>query len=327
MILDVFNDIVIDRRDYNDNIQKTINIPCVYGSRSRVMKALENPEYNLRLPICVLTQTGIRRDETRVHSINDSIKKTVQGHFDIKDIMPVPITIEYTLSLMSKYEEDMDQLLTNFIPFFNPSIYVVHPMPNRMGNLKSQIVWDGSITRTNVEELTNTESIKIICETNFSYKTWIFPGLYDDCGNNDKPLIYMVNIGSTCTSGSIDMSAPNILQNFYVVPTGQSFDDYIDKQLKGKLPIIPENGDIGVISLSGHLHGYWPKENVQFMLSGNMYDPLIPEDKDYILQNRYSPDMVVLPKHGAITEEYKNFDWMSFLESTVSGNLSGWCKF
>ena len=42
MLRDIFNGIVIDRRDKHDNVQKEIVVPCVNGTRSRILKSMEN---------------------------------------------------------------------------------------------------------------------------------------------------------------------------------------------------------------------------------------------------------------------------------------------
>ena len=50
------------------------------------------------------------------HSLN------VDGHFDIRNMIANPININYQVSILTKYQEDLDQILGNFVPFFNPDV-------------------------------------------------------------------------------------------------------------------------------------------------------------------------------------------------------------
>ena len=116
MFMDVFNDIVIDRRDNQDTIQKTIKVPCIYGARSRMLKALENRGNTLRLPLIAVSIVGFTRDESRAHSVNIFKQLNVDGHFDIRNMIGNPININFQVSILTKYQEDLDQILVRIAP-------------------------------------------------------------------------------------------------------------------------------------------------------------------------------------------------------------------
>ena len=153
MLIDVFNNIVIDRRDRQDNVQKRIAVPCLYGTRSRILKSSENRGKTLKPPIIAISITNISRDTARVHSVNDELRLEIPGHTDIKCKVGVPVNIDYKFSVVTKFQEDMDQIYGNFVPFMNPDIYVVWPHPNGLGNIKTQIIWQGDFSIEYPEEI------------------------------------------------------------------------------------------------------------------------------------------------------------------------------
>jgi hypothetical protein len=185
--IDVFNDIVIDRRTSKNEVQKLIRVPCLYGARSRILKSQENRNGTLKLPILCVLITGISRDTSRVHSVNDSLNFQTSFEPDkinLSQNIAVPVNITYSLSIITKYQEDMDQIASNFMAMMNPDIYVVWPNPkNPEENLKSQIIWDGSINISYNEEIGDTDPARITGDASFTYKTWIFPGLFNDIKN------------------------------------------------------------------------------------------------------------------------------------------------
>jgi hypothetical protein len=236
MLIDVFNDIIIDRRDSQDNIQKYISVPCIYGNRSRILKSLENRNKTLKIPLSCLSITGISRDSTRVHSVNDFLKLNSGSNFDHRNMIAQPIDITYSLGFITRYQEDMDQLIGNFIPFFNPDIYVVFPAPYNIGNLKTQILWDGGLDIEYPTDSGPEEPYRITTDVRFTLKTWLFPGMHD----KDNPaypfgqkLIYKVNYMSQPVSGVIPEGQIATLDSFFEVPGDMAFDEFQDNILSG----------------------------------------------------------------------------------------------
>jgi hypothetical protein len=232
MLRDVFHGITIDRRDRKDNVQKEIIVPCMNGTRSRILKSMEDRNKTLMLPVMTLGMDGLYRDTDRVHSINE-VLQSVNGvnEIDLRDGIAVPINLSFTLSIVTKYQEDMDQIIGNFIPFFNPDVYVTYPAPNNIGNIKSQILWDGTVSINHNEEITERENERIVAETTFLMKIWIFPGLDDGTYVSDK-LIYKINFMYEDVEREITAGQLNA---FYDVPHNESFIDFEEDILDGKI--------------------------------------------------------------------------------------------
>jgi len=72
--------------------------------------------------------------------------------------MPIAINIEYDVNIIARYQEDLNMILSNWIVFFNPSIYVVMKNPREPGKwLKCQCLWNGSVTTDLKEEITSSD--------------------------------------------------------------------------------------------------------------------------------------------------------------------------
>jgi hypothetical protein len=330
MFMDVFNDIVIDRRDNLGNIQKQIKVPCIYGSRSRILKSLENRSNTLKLPLIAVTITGLTRDESRTHSVNIFKELNVDGHFDIRNMVANPININYEVSIITKYQSDNDQIMSNFIPFFNPDIYVTWPNPHRNENIKSQVIWEGSINTTYPEDISEGDPWRITSDAGFVFKSWMFPGMGDGGKTQypfGAPLIYHINLcraipdgdllsgyvdGKFVLSGQIDVGSLNA---FYDVPTSMEFDDYLDNIEAGYI----KAPNFDCMPISGDVSGLW--QYTSGLFAGDLLNPNDPDDLQVLIANYDNVELVT--KAGYQSAGMKDVDFLTIWSEALSGRLSG----
>jgi hypothetical protein len=215
LIGNIFNDIVIDRRnhgfrDYSkplsvkEIVQKQIEVPCIFGDRGIILRSLENETGNIKLPLYILQSNDISIDTSRNADLHIDMFYQADSQFaqldknnplyrpyDLNKRRGQPVNIKYTLTLVTKYKEDLDQMCTNWAVFYRPSIYVKwwHPR-NDVKPLESEILWDGSINYESPVDYTVTDRYQWKASTNFTFKTWLFPGVnllenIDDNGETD----------------------------------------------------------------------------------------------------------------------------------------------
>lgn len=202
----------------DDIIQKNIQIPCIFGDRSLILKSLENETGLVKLPLYILTSKGIKVDVKReadlhvdiFYQMDESFSKLPKNHpaykpYSLKKRRGLPIIISYDLTLITKYKEDLDQMLTNWMVHWRPDIYVKWWHPKKKNEpLQSEILWDQNI---NMESNTDNEGkskFQWKANTSFEFKTWVFPGLnyYEDSlesdleqtGREHEPLIQKFQI-------------------------------------------------------------------------------------------------------------------------------------
>lgn len=331
-VIDVFNNIRIKRWN-GQSLQKTILVPCVYGNRSRVLKSLENRNKTLKVPMISVNKTNLSRDVARVHSVNDGLFFS-GTNFNLNDNVGVPINIEFEVSIITKYESDLDQIISNFIAMMNPDIYVSWPNPKGQGNIKSQIVWEGDMSIEYPEDISETEPWRVIGTASFTYKTWMFPGegLYDNnpenpLGNSDgSGRIEHINLcEGEAISGNFDIPGADIgtgqkWNRWYDVPSYMSVDEYCENVSQGLI----SNGNYDEIGILPELSGGYYAE--VFGVSGTtIYSTREPEDLEYLINNYNDIQITMLTQDGNFfyPEYLVDFNWTPIWERMLSGNLSG----
>lgn len=223
LVSSLFNNIAISRFDKNNNVEQTLNVPLVIGSRSRILKELENPNKTLEMPIMSISKEGYTRDPERMHETHSHLMNTATGYTIHEKMRGVPINIRFKLSGIAKYDADIDQMISNFIPFFKPDVYICwkHPKyPTEV--LKCPLVWDGNIDYQAPTEYDASEIEKYQFETSFIFKTWFFAGMAED--PDDGPLIKILNSSDNMYFKVGDDGYG--MQHLYMVPKIMTLKDY-----------------------------------------------------------------------------------------------------
>lgn len=175
--MDVFNNITIFRFDKDDNVTNTITVPCKYGAKSIAMKSLmEGLKSAPTLPAIAFSRTSFSVDPDRVFNIHRELMLQADNSRDYTLNQPVAIDITFELNVFSMYPSDDDQIVQNFVPFSMPNFYVAWKHPYTEETLKSQVIWDGSISTEYPIDYDTSSKPRIISTASFIYKTWIFPG-------------------------------------------------------------------------------------------------------------------------------------------------------
>jgi hypothetical protein len=312
-VLDVFNNIEIDRK-VNNTIQKSFLVPCVYGNRSRVLKSMENRDKTVELPLICIYMGNFVRDNARVYGIHDGLmQQDGSSYTNIKKNTPIPVTITYNLEVIAKFQEDLDQILSNFIVWFNPSIYVVLTNPINNKPLKAQVIWDGNINYTYPNEIDKNAPYRITATTTFTFKTWIFPGVGADDYEPKKILRINFNPCIQWDEGIGRLGA------WYEVPTYMGFNAYTENILCGfiKLP----NYDL--LQISAGLSGYW--HDISGTCTGLSLGINLSADPCYLVTD--NGGLLLLTDTKFISRGMAAIGltgYTNYLASTISGDLSGY---
>ncbi|NBP16917.1 hypothetical protein EBU95_21475, partial [bacterium] len=153
--LAAFDNCVIKRFNDDRAAQEKIEVRYVLAPKQRVLYDIVNETHNITLPVVAVDITGISRDESRVFNKVDGFylptTPTQQGKLVSKISAPVPININVSMSIITKYQLDMDQILSNFVPYNNPYIIISWKLPAEAGlsyesEIRSEVLWDGNIT-------------------------------------------------------------------------------------------------------------------------------------------------------------------------------------
>ena len=315
-MLDTLNDVTIDRRNSKGTVQQLINVPCVYGNSSRIFKSQESPNKTVELPLMCLSMKGLTRDLSRIFSINDYLTQQDGSSFmNYKSKMPQPINISFNLEIITKFQEDMDQIISNFSVWFCPDIFVISPHPaNNNVKLKQQIVWNGNIDINYPEEATKDQPTRIIANTSFTFKTWLFPGMGVDDYEGKK--IKRINF-----NGCIGWDTDGVgrLQGWHAVPSNVTFDKYKQDVLCGYID--PRYTD--QLQITGGVSGYW--SDISALVTGDIYGINISGDPCYLTTS--DGGVIFITNQCYLPRGMSNLtlqDYINYYTSTVSGELSGY---
>jgi len=122
----LFNGIEVRHKDGNDANFSTIQVPLAYGPTQKFLARMEQ-EANLNRPVQITLPrmsfefTDLSYDPSRkVTQTQTIVTKTSDGEVK-KTFVPVPYNMTIQLSIMTKLNDDMLQIVEQILPYFQPS--------------------------------------------------------------------------------------------------------------------------------------------------------------------------------------------------------------
>lgn len=197
-----FDDIIIKRYNKDKDVQNRVQVRYLYAPKQRVLYDLVNKAQNITVPAVAINITNVSRDETRVFNklagfyiskgLTDNDAKNVSQFYRT----PIPVNVGVSMSIITKFQTDMDQIISNFVPYSNPYIILswkvplglLNPSITSLQEIRSEVLWDGTINLSYPVELQANEKYRIIGDTTFVIKGWLFPAADSPVGN-----IYTIN--------------------------------------------------------------------------------------------------------------------------------------
>lgn len=199
-----FDDVMISRYNKHREEQGQLRVRYVYAPKQRVVHDLTNKNKHITLPAIAVNITGVSRDPERVfNKIAGSYhqRTDVFGGHEITNKSdhlrsPVPVDVSINMSILTRYQSDMDQILSNFVPYNNPYIIISWKLPDGLlqkdQEIRSPVLWDGSINVQYPTDLPANAPYRVSAETNFTIKGWLFKYQSDPAG-----IIYKVTSNIT----------------------------------------------------------------------------------------------------------------------------------
>ena len=179
-----FDDVVISRYNKSRVAKQNIDVRYVFAPKQRVMYDIINKAQNLTLPVVAVDLTSVTRDDTRVfNKIVPSYLPTQlleAPKASSKFLMPVPVNLEINMSILARYMQDVDQIVSNFVPYNNPYIILSWQVPEDFGTeytqeIRSEVLWSGNLDYNTPTETTYSDKFRITVDTSFTIKGWLFP--------------------------------------------------------------------------------------------------------------------------------------------------------
>ena len=268
----LFNAIEIRHSDNNDDVQSRMKVPLAYGPMQKFLAKIEQqPELRGRsaitLPRMSFEMTGINYDSTRKASITQTFKTCNTGEYgNLKKVyMPVPYNISFQLSIATKLNDDMLQILEQILPYFQPGLNITINLVSSIGEKRDVPIILENINMTDDYEGSFDNRRAMISTLTFTAKTYLFGKIAD----NSDGLIKKVTVDYR---DDTDRVTARRVQRYAATP--RALKDYnddattaINKDLAAEQTILSVNSASGFsvddfITISG--------ENMQIRsISGN----------------------------------------------------------
>lgn len=155
---DLFNDMGI--RVYDNKTNDIIGykpVPVTLSPKEKIAHILNSSEVNdvdpqvdNYLPRISITPPDINWDSARMRGKHEKRLLNIEYNLDTKirqmqmDVQSVPVTLNFTVTLWTKYYIDMTQLLENIMPWFAPEAYVSFKERNFGIEHKARVLLTGS---------------------------------------------------------------------------------------------------------------------------------------------------------------------------------------
>lgn len=317
--------------------KEKIDVRYVFGPKQRVLYDIVNQAKNMTLPVVSIEQTSIKRDSTRIQFKDQKITRpNINDNRYISRIpMPVPVILDIAVSIVTNYKEDVDQIVSNLIPWCNPYFIISWKIPEEFGmdfidELRTEVTWSGSVDFENPTNIANTDKYKIVGNTSFTIKGWIFPAL-------ETPVapIYVINTNFIAVSSGTIL---NGYDDYYALSANNTTDsimisaypEFTNTFYSG----IPIYDDITISNAQSHTFSFYGKRfgfNNSWYLSGEQVAPLLLEEVDTAKFPTISayriPDNLITTVNDNIAVVSFDTDYLSAGRFTfVTANSAGWAN-
>ena len=171
----LFNDITIKQEN------STVKVPLAYGPTQKFLARLEeSPDLNKRtsltIPRMSIEFTGITYDSTRKVTTTQQItvKDPDDGSVTKKAYMPVPYTMQFEMSIMTKLNDDALQIVEQILPYFQPSYNLTVQLVSTLKEKRDIPIVLESVTMDDQYEGNFTTRRVLLYTLRFSAKTYLF---------------------------------------------------------------------------------------------------------------------------------------------------------
>ena len=164
-----------------------------------------NKAQHVKMPCVSISMGGIRRSSNRVFnklagsSWMDVFSKSPSAQKWINLLQPVPVEITVNVSILARFQADIEQILTNFIPYADPYFVISWRWPDTIPfsdfEIRSTIRWSENVNFQYPIDITADASYWTNADTSFTIESWIFKNKPAD----GKP-IYVIDHSFTAVS-------------------------------------------------------------------------------------------------------------------------------
>ena len=177
----LFNDIDVKHFDNNGNATSTVKVPLAYGPTQKFLARLEQtPDLNrptqISLPRMSFELVGLSYDNTRKTGTTQTfLTSSSTSKTQIKKAyLPVPYNLEFELSIMTKLNDDMLQIVEQILPYFQPQYTLTINLVNDIVEKRDIPIVLNSLSMQDDYEGDYSTRRSLIYTLRFTAKTYLF---------------------------------------------------------------------------------------------------------------------------------------------------------
>ena len=176
----LFNGIDIKHLDSAGNVSEEIKVPLAYGPTQKFLARLEqSPDLNkptsITLPRMSFEFTGLQYDGTRKVTTTQTFKTQTVGIATAirKTYMPVPYNMSFELSIFTKLNDDMLQIVEQILPYFQPAYTLSVNLIDTIGEKRDIPIVIENITMQDDYEGNYSTRRSLLYTIRFTAKTYL----------------------------------------------------------------------------------------------------------------------------------------------------------
>jgi hypothetical protein len=185
-----FDDTIIKRYDESRNVRQELEVRYVFAPKQRVMYDIINKAQNITLPVVTVDLSSVSYDSSRAFNKVNKLRTFISEDESISMDMPTPINLEINMSILGRYMQDIEQIITNFAPYTNPYIILAWKEPTSNGEtieVRSEVIWSENISLNTPTETTYSDKFRVVADTSFTIKGWLFK----NTNTEDTPIYFI----------------------------------------------------------------------------------------------------------------------------------------
>jgi len=205
----LFNDIEVQHKNDKDQTTSVIQVPIAYGPTQKFLARMQQ-EANLNRPIQITLPrmsfefTSLQYDPERKTTKNQNfITQTPDGSQIKRVYSPVPYNMGFTLSVYTKLNDDMLQIVEQILPYFQPHYNLSIKFLGNLNEVRDIPVVLDNIDMTDDYEGNFDTRRALIYTFTFTVKTYLYGPVTDITGDIIKKVTVGYVAGGTGNSGVV----------------------------------------------------------------------------------------------------------------------------
>lgn len=185
----LFNNITIEKKDDSDNTFSTVKVPIAYGPTQKFLARLTqqadlNRPVEIQLPRMSFEFNGITYDPQRKLTTTQTFQAVDKDDNKIKETyMPVPYNMNFELSIYTKINDDMLQIIEQILPYFQPEYSLTVDLVRELGEKRDIPIIINNIQMSDDYEGDFSKRRSLVYTISFTAKTYLFGPVTDASKN------------------------------------------------------------------------------------------------------------------------------------------------